>query len=87
MNEDDEWALSRLLAEPELEECTALRATIDAITHRVLCVDQTGWRTLCGVHRLVVFANRACAVVGRSLEGFDPSTSDVDCMACVAFGG
>jgi hypothetical protein len=82
VNEDDEWALLRLLAEPVLEECAARRAVVDRITHRVVferASDQAsfGWTTLCG-HRL----RRK-----RPHAESDFSDGPVDCMACITAGG
>lgn len=82
MNEDDDWAFSRLLAEPMLEECAARRATINKITHRVFNERaegqaSIGWMTSCG-RRL----QRR-----RPHSESDFSDAPVDCMACISAGG
>lgn len=87
--EDDAWSLGRMADHPSLVECSSARVTIDGITHRAVGEfpgSFVGWRTLCGI-RLVAFANSRFAVVGRVLEGFDPSVTDVDCLCCIPAGG
>jgi hypothetical protein len=82
VNEDDEWAHDRLLTIPVLEECSARRATIGGITHRIVderaeTMASTGWMTLCG-HRL----QRR-----RPHSEADFSDGPVDCMACIGASG
>lgn len=82
MDEDDHWAYDRLLAEPVLAECTARRAVINRITHRILnerALDEVsmGWMTLCGR-----YLQRK-----RPYSESDFSDRPVDCMACITAGG
>lgn len=89
MNSDDMWAHDRIVEFPKLEECSSVRVTIDGITHRALNEDCTGWRTLCGSHRLLMPATRGYfGIAGQiPVRVYTFSASDVDCLCCLPAGG
>lgn len=92
--EDDAWAFGWMADHPNLEECASARVTIDGITHRAVLERPnsrawTGWRTLCGFHRLMI--RDGFVVVSPppapSRQAFDFSTAIVDCLCCIPAGG
>lgn len=87
VNLDEKWALSRLVDNPSLQECSSARVTIGKVTHRALreVPGYPGWRTLCGL-RLICFVGRTFVVSG-SRQGYGVSVADVDCLCCIPAGG
>lgn len=84
-DEDDAWALGRLMHDPDLQDCAAARVTIDRITHRALN-EGSGWKTLCGSHRLICFAGKTLVPTGTN-KTYGFSTASVDCLCCIPAGG
>lgn len=85
-DEDDVWALGRLMHDPDLQDCAAARVTIDRITHRAVNEDSTGWRTLCGSHKLCI-RDGAFVLLKSPNAPFGFSVADVDCLCCIPAGG
>ena len=89
MDEDAEWALAWLSENdnPQREECSAARVTIDGITHRVLNEGAyPGWQTLCKSHTLSIRNGRFIDTDG-SRRQYDFSSATVDCLCCLPAGG
>lgn len=85
--EDVAWAFGWLADHPQLEECTSARVTIDRITHRVLNDGSyPGWRTLCGLHALLIQSHRFIDMDGTGRR-YAFSSATVDCLCCIPAGG
>ena len=83
MHEDEEWAFDHLSEHSVIEECTAGRAVIDGVVHRVVNVKYTsgrhsGWCTLCDTW---MSSSPPVKRLPEFTEAF------VDCMACLSAGG
>lgn len=84
--EDCVWVHGRMADHPQLVDCASARVTIDGITHRALNENSTGWRTLCGLHKLWI-RDGQFTLAGIPGRRFDFSSASVDCLCCIPAGG